>query len=212
MTTADARKRRHERDMADAHAAARARDAKARAAARHARFMAAIDRILARDPQTAADSTPPPQEDPMPTITRTITVRLDPESMALLTEIRDRLPEPTGSGTCMTCGTELYAGDPLDCRKHEPAPADDLPGEPVEPGDLRAGDRVEFTYRGKRYEGALVGSTRRRVTPITLELAGLMVTFEGGWAGGISDVRLIDRAPREDEEPDEAGCGCECHD
>lgn len=130
--------------------------------------------------------------------------------LALHDLLDERLPKPR------KVDPELVARN-LDAIKHEletpmrehgeccePAPADDLPGEPVEPGDLRAGDRVAFTYRWKRYEGALVGSTRRRVPPTSLELAGLMVTFEGGWAGDISDVRLIERAPREDEDPDEA--------
>lgn len=105
-----------------------------------------------------------------------------------------------GMTCCDTCGTER----PLNsiCPACEPAPADDLPGEPVEPGDLRAGDRVAYTYRWKRYEGALVVTTMRRQPITTLEHAGLLVTFEGRWAGGISDVRLIELAPA-DVDPDE---------
>lgn len=118
--------------------------------------------------------------------------------------LRDRLPEPTGSGTCMTCGTELYAGDPLDCRKHEPAPDDDLPGEPVEPGDLRAGDVVAFTYDGERIEGPLV----RRFGLLSVEMTDHspidVRSILGRWATGISDVRLLERAPREGEDRDEA--------
>lgn len=90
------------------------------------------------------------------------------------------------------------------------APADDLPGEPVEPGDLRAGDRVAFTWlSGERMTCALVEHPR---------LGGVLhsdVTDASGvhrpnltsgdlWATGISDVRLLERAPREDEDPDEA--------
>lgn len=90
----------------------------------------------------------------------------------------------------------------------EPTPADDLPGEPVEPGDLRAGDRVAFTWRGERITCNLA------ISPSGMTLFSDVpgadgyapnVTYRGDvWAGGISDVRLIERAPREDEEPDEA--------
>ena len=83
------------------------------------------------------------------------------------------------------------------------APADDLPGEPVEPGDLRAGDRVEFTYKGERItcnlvSGRLVVTTLRSNVP---DSGGYTpnVVFRGRWDSGISDVRLIERAPREDE-------------
>lgn len=69
------------RDMADAHATARARDA--RGTDFHREWLHVMD---TQRPHT-------PQESDMPTITRTITVRLDPELVALLAEIRDRLPE-----------------------------------------------------------------------------------------------------------------------
>ena len=59
------------------------------------------------------------QETDMPT--STITVRLNPELVALLTEIRDRLPERESRITCMDCGIDLNPGDPLDCAKHAPA-------------------------------------------------------------------------------------------
>lgn len=90
----------------------------------------------------------------------------------------------------------------------DPAPADDLPGEPVEPGDLRAGDRVEFTYKGERItcnlvSGRLVVTTLRSNVP---DSGGYTpnVVFRGRWDSGISDVRLIERGPREGEDPDEA--------
>lgn len=97
MTTTDARKRN--RDMRDAHETARERDARAKADARHARFMAAIDRILARDPQTAGDSTPPSQETDTMTEPQTKTEWLadiaveSHRTNELLAEIRDRMPE-----------------------------------------------------------------------------------------------------------------------
>ena len=90
----------------------------------------------------------------------------------------------------------------------EPAPADDLPGEPVEPGDLRAGDRVAFTWGDEcitstlvsSYDGDALYSGTPRPSGYTPN-----VVWDGEWAGGISDVRLIERAPREDEhDPDEA--------
>ena len=135
--------------------------------------------------------------------------------LALHDLLRERLPESPnhtsgGPYTCMGCGTELYAGDPLDCGKHgEPAPADDLPGEPVEPGDLRAGDRVAFTWgsENQRITGVLVsdqdGDRLRSDVPDSKGYAPNVV-FRGDWDFGISDVRLIERAPREDEDRDEA--------
>lgn len=120
------------------------------------------------DPETGHFT--PIQEDPM-----TAKDRHD-ELVALLTEIRDRLP----------------------------APADDLPGEPVEPGDLRAGDVVAFTYDGERIQGPLA----RYLSWLSVEMTDhspiSVLSLSGRWAGGISDVRLIERAPREDEGPDEA--------
>lgn len=133
----------------------------------------------------------------------------------MLDLLRERLPESPnhtsgGPYTCMGCGTELYAGDPLDCGKHgEPAPADNLPGEPVEPGDLRAGDRVEFAWEktGEDIACTLVnfhdGSALYSDVP---DSGGYRpnVVWNGVWCHGISDVRLIERAPREDDDPDEA--------
>ena len=93
------------------------------------------------------------------------------------------------------------------CKHTEPAPADDLPGEPVEPGDLRAGDRVEFTWEGARFACTLVsvhdGIVLRSDTP---DSDGFTTNVVWGreWASGISDVRLIERAPRVDEDRDEA--------
>ena len=90
----------------------------------------------------------------------------------------------------------------------EPAPADDLPGEPVEPGDLRAGDRVEFTYRGERIACTLVssplGPALTSDTPRSSGYRPSIVNRSGEWCYGVSDVRLIERAPRGDEDPDEA--------
>ena len=95
----------------DAHATARARDARAtpsevtaKARAFWAEIAAAVKPLTthytydpARDQvidNLTGEITRLTQETPMPSITRTITVRLDPELVALLTEIRDRLPEP----------------------------------------------------------------------------------------------------------------------
>ena len=94
--------------------------------------------------------------------------------------------------------------------KDEESNLDDLPGEPVEPGDLRAGDRVAFTWlSGERMTCTLVehshlgGVLHSDVT----DASGVHrpnLTSGDLWATGISDVRLIERAPREDEDPDEA--------
>ena len=89
------------------------------------------------------------------------------------------------------------------------APADDLPGEPVEPGDLRAGDRVAFTWEGtgEHIIGALVSDQGGDVLCSDTPGADgytLNVVHKGReWCAGISNVRLIERAPREDEDPDE---------
>lgn len=113
------------------------------------------------------------------------------EIKALLEEIRDRLPEPEGV-------------------KDRPAPADDLPGEPVEPGDLRAGDRVSFTWGwiGERITGTLLsdqgGDVLRSDAPDSGGYHPNVAYLGRKWCAGISDVRLIERAPREDEDPDEA--------
>ena len=94
------------------------------------------------------------------------------------------------------------------CKHTEPAPTDDLPGEPVEPGDLRAGDRVEFAWEktGEDIACTLVnfhdGSALYSDVP---DSGGYRpnVVWNGVWCHGITDVRLIERAPREDEDPDE---------
>ena len=89
----------------------------------------------------------------------------------------------------------------------DPAPADDLPGEPVEPSDLRAGDKVAFAWEGERHTCTLVsvhdGIVLRSDTP---DSDGFTTNVVWGrkWASGISDVRLIERAPREGEGRDEA--------
>lgn len=88
------------------------------------------------------------------------------------------------------------------------APADDLPGEPVEPGDLRAGDRVEFTLMGERIACTLVSSSLGDLLYSDAPLSsGLLpnVVESGEWRDGISDVRLIERAPREDEARERVG-------
>lgn len=88
------------------------------------------------------------------------------------------------------------------------APADDLPGEPVEPGDLRAGDRVAFTWWGReRITCTLVSSyddTTLRSDAPDSDGYYPSIVYRAEWRGGISAVRLIERAPREDENPDEA--------
>ena len=88
----------------------------------------------------------------------------------------------------------------------EPGPADDLPGEPVEPGDLRAGDRVEYDYEGLRYSSTLSAYGNATLRSDSLDPDGFIpnVVVGGEWCHGISDVRLIERAPREDEDPDGA--------
>lgn len=91
----------------------------------------------------------------------------------------------------------------------EPAPADDLPGEPVEPGDLRAGDKVAFTWWGVEHSTctlvSVAGGSILRADANDAGDRGIpYVVIRGEWAGGISDVRLLERAPREDEDPDEA--------
>lgn len=112
--------------------------------------------------------------------------------------LRERLPEPHDS-----VGSQ--------CRRnyceetHDPAPADDLPGEPVEPGDLRAGDRVAFTWWGVEHSTctlvSVAGGSILRADANDAGDRGIpYVVIRGGWAGGISDVRLIERAPREDDD------------
>ena len=83
-----------------------------------------------------------------------------------------------------------------------------LPGEPVEPGDLRAGDRVSFPWNDEYITCNLVtvhgGSFLRSDAPDSDGFCPDVVSRGCRWAGGISDVRLIERAPREAEDPDEA--------
>lgn len=147
------------------------------------------------------------------------------ELVALLTEIRDRLPQPKRGEAFVEMnpaavghnlrhwkpGPHILGGDcPCGPEKvpHEPTPADDLPGEPVEPSDLRAGDRVEFTWQGdERITCALVSDLGGDVLVSDAPHSkGYLpnVVYRGKWDVGISDVRLIERAPREDEDPDEA--------
>lgn len=132
------------------------------------------------------------------------------EQTATLHAIRDRMPlraEPAPLESCDAWQHDDETGECEVCGPSAPAPADDLPGEPVEPGDLRAGDRVAFTYAGTRCSGALV-SDGAVLRSDTADPDGCcipaVVQEDGEWAGGISDVRLIERAPREDEDPDEA--------
>ena len=83
-----------------------------------------------------------------------------------------------------------------------------LPGEPVEPGDLRAGDRVSFPWNDEYITCNLVtvhgGSFLRSDAPDSDGFCPDVVSRGCRWAGGITDVRLIERAPREDEDSDEA--------
>lgn len=206
MTTSDARKRNAERvtytlradtsQIAEAfkRMAEQAEAAAARRAAHAWSIAEAFDQIKARFPK-------PDQEPDMPAKDRhdELVALLTPIKTSLVTaidtveellgvahEIRDRLPEPEGV-------------------KDEPAPADDLPGEPVEPGDLRAGDRVAFTCMGERITCALVSSRGGAILCSDTPGSGGFtpsVVYRGKWDFGISDVRL-ERAPREGEGPDE---------
>lgn len=127
------------------------------------------------------------------------TCTLVQEGRLLLSDRKDR---DGYQPAVVTAGGWTFAG--ITDLRHEPAPADDLPGEPVEPGDLRAGDVVAFTYDGERIEGPLV----RRFGLLSVEMTDHspidVRSILGRWAGGISDVRLIERAPQEGEDPDEA--------
>lgn len=205
MTTSDARKRRHERDMADAHATARARDA---------RLLTTHFTVTANgwviDNQTG-EFTPLTQETAMPEmndVTSPAQLRHN-GIVALLTEIRDRLPERTVVKVA-PFDPNLIARN-LDAIKHEAETPMREHGEccePVEPGDLRAGDRVGFTWNGGRIIGALVSDqgvdALRSDAPDSGGYSPNVVHKGREWCAGISDVRLIERAPREDEDPDEA--------
>lgn len=133
----------------------------------------------------------------------------------LLTEIRDTLlaasggkPKPRKPMPDLTPEQERRIARAPKKPWTPPAPADDLPGEPVEPGDLRAGDRVGFTWKGReRINCALVSGAHESVLLSDTPGSGGYapdVVWDGEWCSGISDVRLIERAPREDESPDEA--------
>lgn len=81
----------------------------------------------------------------------------------------------------------------------EPAPTDDLPGEPVEPGDLRAGDRVAFTFMRERITCTLVSASHGdilRSNALNSEgyYPNVVVDRGGKWGFGIFDARLIERA------------------
>ena len=147
----------------------------------------------------------------------------DSRIVELLEKILDRMPEPEKTHPCPGCGTFTdkrvcnscwgTSDDPeagysqAESIEDKPAPADDLPGEPVEPSDLRAGDRVGFTWRGEeRIIRTLVSHGRYGLCSDTPDSGGYTpnVVFRREWGSGISDVRLIERAPREDEDPNEA--------
>ena len=226
MTTTDARKRRHERDMADAHATARARDA--RPFTTHFTVTAngwVIDNQTGEFSRLNQESDMPEMTD----VTSPAQLRHD-ELKALLSKIseesvstsnvladvldllRERLPEPTEVKVA-PFDPDLAARN-LEALKHAVSMVEhgeccepDLPGEPVEPGDLRAGDRVEFTLMGERIACTLVSSSLGDLLYSDAPLSsGLLpnVVESGEWRDGISDVRLLERAPREDEDRDEA--------
>lgn len=262
----DAAKRNAERDMADAHATARARDARVEESFEERAERYGLDwdvvahlmseqptrrayrtRTQAIDPETGT-FTPLTQENPMTKTDRhdELVAPIDhrAEAERLLSQAEDTaVPMTTtiGLGTVANTHVLLAMLDLLDSRltaprkvdpdlaarniaalKHEletpmrehgeccePAPADDLPGEPVEPGDLRAGDRIEYDYEGLRYSSVLV-----RHPNVAFALCSEIPDRDGSttnitsgpsWCVGISDVRLIERAPREDEDdPNEA--------
>lgn len=83
---------------------------------------------------------------------------------ALLEEVRDRIPDPKPAVTMRIGRDEFPAkvSPALDEDGTPPALIGDpkgldwivLPGEPVEPSDLRAGDKVEYTWDGTKAEKA----------------------------------------------------------
>lgn len=144
-----------------------------------------------------------------------------------LAAIHDTLLATSGSKPAPAAYDPEVAARNLDALKHEleapmrehgeccdPAPADDLPGEPVEPGDLRAGDRVGFTWErtGERITCTLTIAkvidqdihVLRSDTPDSRGYHPYIACKGVGWYVYVSDVRLLERAPREGEEPDEA--------
>lgn len=246
----DARKRRLERDMADAHATARERDAQATPSEVTAKVRAFWAEIAAAvKPLTAHYTYDPARDQVIDNLTGEIT-RLSKEDTltakarhdelkALLNKIseesvstsnvladvldllRERLPkayavkfEPFKTGNlkpyqdAMRQAAESIAAS-VAAESADSSPTDDLPGEPVEPGDLRAGDRVAFTWWGVEHSTctlvSVAGGSILRADANDAGDRGIpYVVIRGEWAGGISDVRLLERAPREDEGPDEA--------
>lgn len=247
--SSDARKRHHERDMADAHATARARDARVEESFEERAERYGLDwdvvahlmseqptrrayrtRTQAIDPETGT-FTPLTQEPDMTKHDRhdelvALLNKISEESVTasnvladVLDLLRDRLPERVEVRVA-PFDPDLIARN-LEAIKHEaktpmsghgeccePGPADDLPGEPVEPGDLRAGDRVAFTYDGERIACTLVseqdGALLRSDTPNSRGFFPSVVSRGDAWIYVVTDVRLIERAPREDDDPDEA--------
>lgn len=219
--SSDARKRHHERDMADAHATARARDARVEEsfeerAERYGLDWDVVAHLMSEQPTRRAYRTRTQAIDPETGTFTPLTQEPDmtkhdrhDELVALLTEIRDRLPERV-EVKVSPFDPDLAARN-LDAIKREletPGPANDLPGEPVEPSDLRAGDRVEFTWQGKRITCPLVSHPEndRILRSDVRDSTGYLplVAYRHEWCSGVTDVRLIERAQREDEDPDEA--------
>lgn len=120
-------------------------------------------------------------------------------------EIIDKA-EAAAARECREPGDEPAIGDQRTGRADvDGAPPDSTPpGEPVEPGGLRAGDRVAFTWEDERITGTLVsdpnGPSLRSDTP---DSNGYRphVTSGDEWVSGVYDVRLIERAPREEGAP-----------
>lgn len=257
----DAAKRNAERDMADAHATARAGDARVEESFEERAERYGLDwdvvahlmseqptrrayrtRTQAIDPETDT-FTPLTQEPDMTKHDRhdELVAPIDHRAEQPMTIPNHRAqadelladaehmaasvpPHPSADGTAIfACARYLAAihdtllatsgskPAPADFARVgiEPTPADDLPGEPVEPGDLRAGDRIEYDYEGLRYSSVLV-----RHPNVAFALCSEIPDRDGSttnitsgpsWCVGISDVRLIERAPREDEDdPNEA--------
>ena len=127
----------------------------------------------------------------------------------MLDLLREHLPEPRKPMPDLTPEQERRIARAPKNPWTPPASADDLPGEPVEPGDLQAGDKVAFTWWGVEHSTctlvSVAGGSILRADANDAGDRGIpYVVIRGGWAGGISDVRLIERGPREGEDPDEA--------